>query len=95
MPLEVRDGPNAAVDRVPHPSLGFIGKGVYSVFSLVGEELVEELGYVACTEDFVDVCELLWLFGWEVGRENAAWHAFSTKELAGCAGAVVGGGGGG
>lgn len=90
MSLEKGDGPDATVDRVPHARLRLVGEGLDGIVPLVGEELVEKLGDVAGTEDLVDVGELLRLFRWEVGGEDAAGHAFSPQELAGCAWRVVG-----
>jgi len=57
----------------------------------VGEEVVEELGYIARTKDFVDVGEFVGVFWRKIRGKNAPWHAFSSQELAGCAWCVVGG----
>lgn len=75
--LEDRDGADAAVHRIFHSGLGFIGQGVNSIFSLVRKNLVEKLTNVASPKDLVDVGEFLRLFRWKIGGKNAIWHAFS------------------
>lgn len=79
--LEERDDSDAAVDRVTEAHIGLVGQGIDCVFTLVGVQLVEKFGDIACSEHFVNICELLGLVWWEVRCEHALWLAFSTQEL--------------
>lgn len=77
LPLEEGDSAHTPIDWVTDAGLSLIGKGVDGVISLVGEEIVEELGDIACTEDLVDIGEFLGVFGREVRGKDAVRHAFS------------------
>jgi hypothetical protein len=87
--LEKGDSTNTAINRVPYSCLGFIGKRVHCILSLVREKLIEELCHIACSKDLVNIGEFLRLLWWEVRCKDAAWHTFSPQELAGSTGRVV------
>ena len=79
--LEEGDDANAAVDGVTEAHVGLVGQGIDSILALAGEQLVQKLGDVACSEHFVDVCKFLGLVRREVGGKHALKLALAPKEL--------------
>lgn len=85
MPLKHGDGTDATINGIFHPRLGLIGKRIHCIFSLVRHQFVQQLAYVACAEDLVNISELLGLFWWEVRRKGASVDTFPPQEFAGSA----------
>jgi hypothetical protein len=82
--LEDGDDSNATVDRVTETHVGFKGKRIDGIFALVGEQIVENFGDVACPKHFVDVLKFLGLVRWEIRCKNTLRLAFAPQKLARC-----------
>ena len=83
--LEERDDSNATVDGIAEAHVSLVGKRVDGVLTLMGVQLVQQLGHVARPKNFVNICKLLGLVRWEVRSKYALWLALATQELTCCA----------